>query len=104
MIMHFYAYQEKKLELFTRPLIVEFPPEVFAEVVTRQYKSGMLKDSPALKIKNCDLVYIGQFDDHLGKMIGVEPTPIVQFDCLTIEPSYIPEEEVKDGQEDKIVQ
>lgn len=77
---HVYTNYNRKVEAYERPLVLIEDPDEYIERVTRDFKAS--DDNAKAKIAEYNLVYVGVYDDVVGKFFLQEPNVIMNCSCL----------------------
>ena len=94
MMLQVYCYFDKKMSYYSLPIFKTEKKEEFTETFLRVLSSG--KAELPVEMLDCDLYYLGVFDDKSGRFGLLEHPEFL----LTLSEYYkAPEKEEKDGED-----
>lgn len=82
MILHVYAYRDKKIGAFMVPTFTTDTKEVALEKLSRSIKVD--DEKKAEKLKDLDLYYIGVYDDKTGILAPIQPEFLLSLDEVIV--------------------
>lgn len=90
-----YAFYNKLVGAYEKPIINNFPQEDFSELVVRDI---LVSDNAAkVRMQECQLFYLGKYDDKLAKF-ELESQPDFILDVGSLINGVKPKESAKDGE------